>query len=93
MEFRKGELVICNAGREKDRLMCVVASDEKYVYVCDGKERLLNNPKRKNPKHIVKTDIVFMKKYALIKEIVLDPMMQEALSLAETKYVTKGKTV
>ena len=56
MEFRKGELVVCAAGREKDRLMCVVASDEKYVYVCDGKERLLNNPKRKNPKHIIKTD-------------------------------------
>ena len=56
MEFRKGELVVCTAGREKDRLMCVVASDEKYVYVCDGKEKLLNNPKRKNPKHIIKTD-------------------------------------
>ena len=56
MEFCKGELVICNAGREKDRLMCVVTFDEKYVYVCDGKERLLNNPKRKNPKHIVKTN-------------------------------------
>ena len=56
MEFRKGELVICNAGREKDRLMCVTDFDEKYVYVCDGKERLLNNPKRKNPKHIIKTD-------------------------------------
>lgn len=56
MEFRKGELVVCTAGREKDRLLCVVASDEKYVYVCDGKERLLNNPKRKNPKHMVKTD-------------------------------------
>ncbi len=56
MEFCKGELVICNAGREKDRLMCVIESDEKYVYVCDGKERLLNNPKRKNPKHIIKTD-------------------------------------
>ncbi len=56
MEFRKGELVVCTAGREKDRLMCVVESDEKYVYVCDGKERLLNNPKRKNPKHIIKTN-------------------------------------
>ena len=56
MEFRKGELVICSAGREKDRLMCVIESDEKYVYVCDGKERLLNNPKRKNPKHIIKTN-------------------------------------
>lgn len=55
MEFCKGELVICNAGREKDRLMCVTEFDGKYVYVCDGKERLLNNPKRKNPKHIVKT--------------------------------------
>lgn len=56
MEFCKGELVICNAGREKDRLMCVIEFDGKYVYVCDGKERLLNNPKRKNPKHIVKTN-------------------------------------
>lgn len=56
MEFCKGDLVICNAGREKDRLMCVTAFDGKYVYVCDGKERTLNNPKRKNPKHIIKTD-------------------------------------
>ena len=56
MEFRKGELVVCTAGREKDRLMCVVESDEKYVYVCDGKERKLDNPKRKNPKHLIKTE-------------------------------------
>ena len=56
MEFRKGDLVLCNAGREKDRLMCVTAFDEKYVYVCDGKERKLNNPKRKNLKHIITTD-------------------------------------
>ena len=56
MEFCKGDLVLCNAGREKDRLMCVTAFDGKYVYVSDGKERALNNPKRKNPKHIIKTD-------------------------------------
>lgn len=56
MEFCKGDLVLCNAGREKDRLMCVTAFDEKYVYVCDGKERKLNNPKRKNLKHIITTD-------------------------------------
>ena len=56
MELCKGDLVLCNAGREKDRLMCVTAFDEKYVYVCDGKERKLNNPKRKNLKHIITTD-------------------------------------
>ena len=59
MEFCKGELVICTAGREKGRLMCVTAFDGKYVYVCDGKERCFNNPKRKNPKHIQKTDKIF----------------------------------
>ena len=56
MELCKGDLVLCNAGREKDRLMCVTAFDEKYVYVCDGKERKLDNPKRKNLKHIIITD-------------------------------------
>ena len=56
MELCKGDLVVCTAGREKDRLMCVAEFDGKYVYVCDGKERKLANPKRKNPKHIVKTD-------------------------------------
>ena len=56
MEFCKGELVMCIAGREKDRLMCVAEFDGKYVYVCDGKERKLGSPKRKNPKHVIKTD-------------------------------------
>ena len=59
MEFCKGELVMCIAGREKDRLMCVAEFDGKYVYVCDGKERKLINPKRKNPKHVIKTDKKF----------------------------------
>ena len=56
MEFRKGELVVCTAGRENERLMCVVAFDGEYVYLCDGKERKLYNPKRKNPKHVIKTN-------------------------------------
>ena len=56
MEFCRGDLVVCTAGREKEKLMCVTEFDGKYVYVCDGKERKLNNPKRKNPKHIIKTD-------------------------------------
>ncbi len=56
MEFCKGELVVGTAGREKDRLMCVMAFDGRYVYICDGKERPLDSPKRKNPKHIIKTD-------------------------------------
>ena len=56
MEFCKGDIVVCTAGREKEKLMCVTEYDGKYVYVCDGKERKLGAPKRKNPKHIAKTD-------------------------------------
>ena len=39
-------------GRDKNRLMCVVEVKLNGVYVCDGKERKLTNPKLKNPKHI-----------------------------------------
>lgn len=52
MELSCGQLVICLKGKEKGKLMCIVELDEKYVYLADGRERRLNNPKRKNPKHV-----------------------------------------
>ncbi len=75
MEFCKGELVVCTAGREKDRLLCVKDFDEKYVYLCDGKERPLDNPKRKNPKHVIKTQ-----KNLSVKEMSTDRALRKALS-------------
>lgn len=56
MRIGLGQLVICLKGKEKGRLMCVIGTDEKFVYLADGKERTFANPKRKNPKHIAKTD-------------------------------------
>ena len=58
MMFSKGDIVFCTAGRENGRLMCVTYCDEKFVYLCDGKERPLALPKKKNPKHIEKTNTV-----------------------------------
>ncbi|MCR4593684.1 MAG: KOW domain-containing RNA-binding protein [Clostridiales bacterium] len=55
MEFEKGQLVLCTAGREKGKLMYVVKTDDDYVYLSDGKERPLSKPKRKNPKHLTDT--------------------------------------
>ena len=75
MEFRKGELVVCTAGRENERLMCVIAFDGEYVYLCDGKERKLNNPKRKNPKHVTKTD-----KFIADSMFLTDRALRKALS-------------
>ena len=50
--YQRGQVVKSLAGRDKGYLLTVISSDETQVLVCDGKERPLNNPKRKNPRHI-----------------------------------------
>ena len=50
--FLRGQVVLSGAGRDSGYLMAVTDYDDAYVYVCDGKERRLMKPKRKNPKHI-----------------------------------------
>lgn len=47
-----GSVVISKAGRDKTKVMVVVKETENYLLVCDGKERRLEAPKRKNPKHL-----------------------------------------
>ena len=50
--YSRGETVISTAGRDKTEVLAVVAADETHVFVCNGKDRPLDRPKRKNPKHI-----------------------------------------
>ena len=47
-----GRVVISKAGRDKTKAMVIVKETENYLLVCDGKERLVERPKRKNPKHL-----------------------------------------
>ena len=55
MYFR-GQVIKSAAVRDKGYLMVVTAYVGSSVFVCDGKERRLGHPKRKNPKHVMKTD-------------------------------------
>lgn len=56
MEFLKGSVVVSKAGRDQGYFMAVVGEESGRVLVADGKERPLSRPKRKNPKHLQKTD-------------------------------------
>ena len=58
MEFTKGYVVISKAGRDKGYYMAVIETDNEsdFVIVADGKERPLDRPKHKNPKHLQKTN-------------------------------------
>lgn len=53
-----GQIVCSKSGRDKGYFMVVVNEDENYLYVCDGKERPLERPKRKNAKHLCFTGTV-----------------------------------
>lgn len=58
MELRKGSVVRSKAGRDKDKLMAVIGTESKALLLCDGKERRLEKPKRKNPLHVAPTKAV-----------------------------------
>lgn len=52
-----GNVVFSKAGRDKGKAMVIIAETENYLLVCDGKERRLERPKRKNPKHLRFTNL------------------------------------
>ncbi len=53
-----GQLVCSKAGRDKCYWMVVVKEEDNFVFVCDGKERPLERPKRKNIKHLSFTNTI-----------------------------------
>ncbi len=55
--LEKGSVVRSLAGRDKDGLLVVCEITDDAVCVCDGKERPLENPKRKNPRHLADTGL------------------------------------
>lgn len=55
MEIENGSVVRSEAGHDKGELMLVLSADKKSALVCDGRQRRLSKPKRKNLKHIKAT--------------------------------------
>ena len=58
MELRKGSVVISKAGRDKGYFLAVVDITDEGIFVCDGKERPVERPKKKNPLHLARTNMV-----------------------------------
>lgn len=55
MEIEKGAVVISRAGHDKGDLLYAVRTQPDEVWVCDGRQRPLSRPKKKNPKHLIPT--------------------------------------
>ncbi len=54
MEFQTGMLVESRAGHDKGNLYIITGMDGQYVYLCDGRLRPTDRPKKKKAKHIAK---------------------------------------
>ena len=51
-DFKTGMLAVSKAGHDKGRLYVVINADQEYVYLADGKNRSVCQPKKKKQKHI-----------------------------------------
>lgn len=47
-----GRFAVSLAGHDKGALYVIVAQETQYVYLCDGKNHTLGNPKKKSMKHV-----------------------------------------
>ena len=48
------DVVLSTAGRDQGQLFYCVATDDRFVWLADGKGRTLDKPKRKKRKHVQK---------------------------------------
>ena len=52
MTYEQGCPAKSLAGHDKDRYFIILTDEGEYVTISDGKTRTVENPKRKNKKHI-----------------------------------------
>ena len=50
--FRRGDATVSLAGKDKGLPLAVVRVGQDGIYLANGRERPLERPKRKNPRHL-----------------------------------------
>ena len=53
-DLQIADVVSSTAGRDADKWYYVINLDETYLYLANGKDRRIENPKRKKRKHAAK---------------------------------------
>ena len=48
------DVVVSTAGHDQGEMFYVVSTDDKFLYLANGKDRTLDKPKRKKRRHVQK---------------------------------------
>ncbi|MGN0688552.1 MAG: hypothetical protein ACI4KA_10655 [Oscillospiraceae bacterium] len=83
MEYVSGMVVISSAGHDSGGWFVVTGTDGRYVYIADGKERKLDAPKRKNTRHIRRTEVT------LDISAMTDKALRRALNALRKQSITE----
>ena len=92
MELQRGQVVRSLAGHDQGDFQVVVAAAPPYAFVCDGKRRPLQRPKRKKRKHVQfvsRTDSLISGKI-LSGEPVLNSELRRALAVIGRNSPNQG---
>ena len=52
MKLERAQIVRSLAGHDKGSLLCVMDTEDDFLFVADGKTRKVESPKRKRAKHV-----------------------------------------
>ena len=92
--FDVGRVVRSKQGHDKGRWFAVVGTvDEKYVLIADGRTRKLENPKKKQSKHLRAVPVTLTEIAGILAEgkAVLDSDLRKALMPFATEEEEKRR--
>lgn len=55
--MKAGNVVVSVCGHDKGCVYVILKEENDFFFVCDGKNKLLKNPKKKNKKHLKDTGV------------------------------------
>jgi hypothetical protein len=85
-----GRFVISKAGRDAGKCYVIINTHNEYVYLVDGIIRTLDNPKKKNIKHIIKLKYTDNELAEAIKnDSVRNEDIKRALKILRSKLLKK----
>ncbi|MBD5460430.1 MAG: hypothetical protein HDR26_05740 [Lachnospiraceae bacterium] len=87
-----GMMASSKAGHDRNEVYVIVGEDEKFVYLCDGRLKTLEKPKKKSRKHIqiIKNGIDEMLRQRLFNGA---PVRNEEIRYAIKEFNRKSKEV
>ena len=65
-DVRVGQIVRSKAGRDKGKYFVIIDKVSSFIYLVDGDIRKVESPKKKNVKHVQKTNTVISEEKILL---------------------------